>query len=253
MAARIQFVFKLDERRKTVLLSVLLFSMIAHLYRYTNAAFNSDSLGVFRGGVDIPKQIARGRWLQPLYLQFRGSISSPFLIGLLAALYLAASIIIMMEILEIRKKQSIVMLCGLLSVAPAITISNAAFIPWTDIFMLSLLFSMIGAYCLTVAQGIQKKLAGVLFLVLSLALYQSYIDACMLICVFWLLRRCLSGDRIETIIKSAITMILIFALSLIVYYGSFRAACAMVSLPPSGSYNSVAGATVLSGNFRPLI
>ena len=245
-------VYKLDERRKTVLQSVLLFSLIAHLYRYTNAAFNSDSLGIFRGGVDVPKQIARGRWLQPLYLHFRGGISSPFLIGCLATLYLAISVMIMMEILEIRKKKLIVVLCGLLSVAPAITISNAAFVPWTDIFMLSLLFSMIGARFLTVAQGIPKKLAGVLFLVLSLAMYQSYIDACMLICVLWLLRRCLSGDRIRSIIESAVMMILIFALSLIVYYASCRAVCLAVSLPISGSYNSVASTTVLTGGFRPL-
>ncbi|MCR4622839.1 MAG: glucosyltransferase domain-containing protein [Clostridiales bacterium] len=252
MSTKMRSVFKLDKRRKTVLQSVLIFSLIAHLYRYANAAFNSDSLGIFRGGVDIPKQIARGRWLQPLYLYFRGSVCPPFLIGFLATVYLAVSIIIIVEILEIRKKKSIIVLCGLLCVAPSITITNAAFLPWTDVFMLSLLFSMIGAYCLTVARGIPKKLAGVVFLVLSLALYQSYIDACILICVLWLLKRCLSGDRIKAMIGSAAMMILAFALSLIVYYVSFKAACAVVSIPPSFGYNSVSSATVLSGGFRPL-
>lgn len=252
MFSQIQVVFKLDERRKTIIQSVLFFSCIAHLFRYTNAAFNSDSLGIFRGGGDITKQIARGRWLQPLYLYLRGSISSPFLIGLLATLYLAISIILITEILEIKNNRSIIALCGLLSVAPAITISNAAFVPWTDIFMLSLLFSMIGAYWLTIAHGMHKNLIGGLFIVLSLALYQSYFDACMLICVFWLLRSCLSGDKTGNIIKSAAIMVLVFVLSLIVYYWSFRAVCAMILVQPSDSYNSVAATTVLSGSFNPL-
>lgn len=170
-------------RFKWISCSVLVFSVIAHLFRYTNTAFNADSLGVFRGGGDIVKQIARGRWLQPVYLFIRGQVTAPYLNGLLATLYLTVSIVLMVKILEIRNRLSILVLCGLFTVAPSITITNAAFVPWSDIFMLSLLFSMISGYFLTKETGRIRYLIGGVFLILSLSLYQAYISACALICL----------------------------------------------------------------------
>ena len=239
-----------NSRIKLIFKSVFIFSIIAHLYRYANTAFNSDSLGIDRGGVDVPKQIGRGRWLQPVYLKIRGGIGAPFLIGILATLYLAVSIVLMTEILTITNQKTIICLCGLLSAAPAITITNAAFIPWTDIFMLSLLFSMISTYFLTIAAGKYRYLTAALFLILSLALYQSYIGACMLICLFWLIRKCIENDRIKEIIKSASKIILVFIASLGLYYCSCRAVCAIFSIGQLNSYNSVTNATVLSSPLR---
>ena len=243
--------WKSDDRIKPIFISVFAFSIIAHLFRYTNSAFNSDSLGIFRGGVDIPKQIGRGRWLQPLYLYVRGSISAPYLIGMLATVYLALSIILIVKILEIRNPGRIVILCGLLSVAPSITITNAAYVPWADVFMLSLLFSMISAWFMTRTNVKCRYLLAAFFLVLSLALYQAYIDACMVICLFWLLRGCLTGEKIRNVIMSAAAMALTFAVSLLLYYGTFKI-CGLISTAFSDSYNSVANATILTGDFHLL-
>ena len=233
-----------------VFYSVLIFSATAHLYRYVNSAFNSDSLGIFRGGADMLSQIGRGRWLQPVYLYVRGMISAPFLIGLMAALYLSLSILLMVKTLEITNRKSIVAICGLLSVAPAITISNASFVPWTDVFMLSLFFSMVSAYCMTAASVKHRYLIAIVFLILSLALYQAYVDACMLVCLYWLLRRSILGEDSRSVIKSAAIMALIFVVSFVLYYGSFWLACSVFSVEASQKYNSVASATILSGDFR---
>ena len=242
---------KRDARIKPVIISVFAFSVLAHLFRYTNSAFNSDSLGIFRGGIDIPKQIGRGRWLQPLYLYVRGPISAPFLIGLLATVYLALSAILIVKILGIRNRGRIVILCGLLAVAPAITITNAAFLPWTDIFMLSLLFSMISAWFMTLSNVKCRYLIAAVFLVLSLALYQAYIGACMVICLFWLLRGCLTGERCRDVIKTAAVMALTFAVGFLLYYGTFKI-CGLISAASSHSYNSVASATILTGDYHLL-
>ncbi|MBQ6222629.1 MAG: glucosyltransferase domain-containing protein [Solobacterium sp.] len=241
--------FKNDERVIPVFRSVLFFSVIAHLYRYTNSLFNSDSLGIFRGGVDIPKQVGRGRWMQPIYLQFRGEITAPFLIGILALVYLTISIILMVKILNIRKRNSIILLCGLLCVSPTITITSAAYVLCIDLFMLSLLFSMITAYCLTIAETKYRYVIAVIFLTLSLALYQAYIGACMLVCLFWLIRRCIEEEDNKGSLKRAAVMLVVFVLSLGLYYLSFKV-CNMISDASSHSYNSVASATVLSGDFH---
>ncbi len=239
-----------DNRILLVFLSVLVFSAFAHLYCYTNMGLNSDSLGIFRGGIDIARQIGRGRWLQPVYHLFRGNVNAPYLNGLLATLFLSVSIVLMVKILEIRTRALIVILCGLFSVAPSITLTNAAYIPWSDIFMLSLLFSMISAYCLTESTGKLRYLVGAVFLFLSLALYQVYIDACMLICLLWLLRKSIMGESTCSITKNAAAMILTFAVSLGLYYVSFKLICSVMAITPSSGYNSVASATVLSAPRR---
>ena len=241
-------IVKGDGRITLVFRSVFVFSILAHLYRYANSAFNSDSLGIYRGGADVLKQIGRGRWMQPIYLYLRGTISAPYLLGILATLYLAISIVLMIRILEITNRKTIIILSGLLSVSPTITITNAAYVPWIDMFMLSLLFGMISAYCLTVASVKGRYLIAVTSLVLSLALYQAYIDACMLVCLLWLLKKCITVEKNRDLIKPATFMILIFIISLIVYYGSFKV-CGLLSEESSHSYNSVASATVLTGRF----
>ncbi len=237
---------KEDERILWIFLSVLGFSLLAHFFRYTNNAFNADSLGIFRGSIDITRNVARGRWLQPVFLFFRGSVNAPYLNGLLATFFLSISIMLMVKILDIRNHLSIVMLCGLLTVAPSITITNAAFIPSSDIFMVSLLFSMISGYCLTAAAGKFRYLISGIFLIMSLAIYQAYIGACMLICLLWLVKKCIRGEKKKKIVKSAACMLLTFVLSLVLYYVSFRVTCAAFDIVPSDSYNSVASAAVLT-------
>ena len=51
--------------------------------------------------IDMTWQIQLGRFLQPIYLLFRGDIAVPYLIGLLAYLYLAAAICLVVDLLSL--------------------------------------------------------------------------------------------------------------------------------------------------------
>lgn len=67
-----------------------LFGFAAHGYRFLHAAFSHDSLLIYQDEAVV--QTALGRFLQPVYWQLRGHICAPFLIGVLALLFLGLAV-----------------------------------------------------------------------------------------------------------------------------------------------------------------
>lgn len=75
-------VFRLDRRavgKISLLTAVFYFS--AYFYRFFTLGYAHDSLLIDQS-IDMTWQIQLGRFLQPVYLLFRGDIAVPYLIGL---------------------------------------------------------------------------------------------------------------------------------------------------------------------------
>ena len=100
-------VFRLDRRavgKISLLTAVFYFS--AYFYRFFTLGYAHDSLLIDQS-IDMTWQIQLGRFLQPVYLLFRGDIAVPYLIGLLAYLYLAAAICLVVDLLSLSSTLSI--------------------------------------------------------------------------------------------------------------------------------------------------
>ena len=81
-------------------------------------------------------QIQLGRFLQPVYLLFRGDIAVPYLIGLLAYLYLAAAICLVVDLLSLSSTLSISLVCMALCANTTLTRLHGTFHMMADSYML---------------------------------------------------------------------------------------------------------------------
>ena len=92
--------------------STLVFGLLAHGYRYANAAFSGDAALISQAGEEA-YQISLGRFLQPLWWRIRGTVTAPFLIGLFCLIFLVFSGCLTARILRIRNRAGIVFSCGI--------------------------------------------------------------------------------------------------------------------------------------------
>ena len=90
---------------RAVAVSVIIFSFLAHGYRFFNNMYSHDSLLMIYQN-DYAWQISLGRYVQPLWIFLRGSISSPWLITLLTMIWLAGAGYLGIDILKINNKYS---------------------------------------------------------------------------------------------------------------------------------------------------
>ena len=132
--------------RRTDRLAILwtaVFSLLAHGYRYLSLSFSGDSMLLAQVGEEL-YQTSLGRFLQPVYWQIRGYITAPFLIGLFATAFLSLSAMLVIRLMRISKPLHIALVCGVLTANETFAISNATYLPWTDVYALALLLSLLG-------------------------------------------------------------------------------------------------------------
>ena len=137
--------FKRAFRYQTCGFFTLLFSLLAHGYRYYSLCFSGDAMLLTQQGQAV-YQSTLGRYLQPVYWLLRGEITVPPVIGLFATVFLFLSCVLMAELFRLDKKRDIALLSALLVTHETLAVSNATYLPWTDVYALALLFAAAGAY-----------------------------------------------------------------------------------------------------------
>ena len=66
----------ISRRLRDAALCTLFFMLILHGYRYVSLGFSHDSLA-FAWPDDLAWQLSLGRFVQPVYWAFRGSVGAP--------------------------------------------------------------------------------------------------------------------------------------------------------------------------------
>ena len=130
--------------RRAVLIFLALF-LSAHAYSLLNLTLSGGGLKIYVGG-SAGESIAAGCWARPLYERMRGGISAPWLMGVLSALYLAASFLLIRDLLSIRSPIRIAALAGILSLHPSVLNVLIAEMNHADTVFLALLLSCAGAW-----------------------------------------------------------------------------------------------------------
>lgn len=101
------------ERVKMVMLSTIVFALLAHLYCWTNPMFSHDSLMIVQN--DWSHQIAIGRPFQQFYVAIRGDVVAPWLVGMLGTLYMSVANCILVNILNVRTRMSVILTCAVMA------------------------------------------------------------------------------------------------------------------------------------------
>ena len=165
-----------DRRLLFCLLSVLCWGLVAHGYGFLNCNFSHDSLNAFYA---TPREnqwkLENGRFIVPVYRAlFRGSFALPWLVGLLALVFIGLSLYLMARMLKLRKPLLLVLAGGILTANLSVTAQTATYIHELDCNYLSLLLSVSAVYLWYCYRGWLTFLGSTALIFLSLGIYQSF-------------------------------------------------------------------------------
>lgn len=192
---------KKEQIKYTIIVSIL-FALLTHGYRFFNSIYTHDSLLMIVQN-DNAWQISLGRFLQPFIILFRGNITSGWLIGFLAVIWWTLAVLTIVLYFDLNNKVVIALISAIMVSNLTVINSNAAFLPWVDIFGLALFTSLIGIILVS-EDNIAKNGIGILFLIISLGLYQAYIEVAITIAIIILICELAKGEKIKCIaIKTA--------------------------------------------------
>lgn len=192
--------FKISDTFKTraayCFLFTAIFSLLAHGYRYLSMSFSGDSLLLTMEGTAV-YQSTLGRFLQPVYWQIRGLINAPWLIGLFSTVFLAAAVLIAASLFDMNAPVYLALLSGLMVTGETFAVSNATYLPWMDVYALSLLLCLLGAAVFWRCP--RGAVICTIFYALACGLYQSYLPSASTMIIFLLLRQTLHGEKVSRI------------------------------------------------------
>lgn len=149
----------------------LLFMFCGHAFCYANLSFSGASVMVDASRSN-GSLIAGGQFLATFYWRVRGSLSAPLTVGLLSALYLTASAILIADMLKIAHPLSLFALCGSLSLHISVTAINASMLHVADVYFLAFLLAVLsvwlcqqhplgciaGAVCFAAVPGLESSM-----------------------------------------------------------------------------------------------
>lgn len=218
-----------------ICITTFLWGIVAHAYMFLDFYPSHDSLMIVT--MDGNWEVSLGRFMEPIYILIRGAINAPWLVGLLSLLFLSLSLFIIIELLNIKRVTSIVMLCGLFTTHITITALYATYMPFVDIYMLSFLFACSGIYLL------EKYKSGIPFsivcLAISMGLYQSYISCALTLALFLILKKVLEGITLSQLKKTIFRYGICFIGSAILYLVLTKISLRLCNITLTDGYNGL--------------
>lgn len=211
---------QLENRSKTEVTPRFVFAVtylvgfLAHGFCYFNTLYSHDSIA----GVQDDKawKIALGRFMQAPYMELRGKIMAPLLIGVLSLTFLALSCLLLVRMLGIARKGSAAALIGVLATSVSITAANATYIHESDSFMLALLFCVAGVFFAWRYRW--GWLPGAALLCVGMGFYQAYLDCAVALCLILLMLMLLCGDAVRQVLRQGIAYLLLLGLGGVGYF-----------------------------------
>ena len=221
---------------RSVLLWTIAFSLLAHGYRYLSLGFSGDAMLLSQRGEAL-YQISLGRFLQPVYWMIRGEIAAPLTIGLFATAFLCISAYLTVSLLGIRRPVHIALVCAILTANETMGASNAAYLPWTDVYMFAMALALVGVFLFF--RWKWGFLAAPVLYCLSVGLYQSYLPAASTLIILVLLMQTLRGEKACVVWRKGLLACLTLLAGLLLYALVLRIVLSVSGAQASQDYNGV--------------
>lgn len=184
--------------------SAALFSIVAHLFCWTNTLYSHDSTLVNQ--IDVGWQISLGRYFNPVYVQLRGSVASPLFVGALTTVFIAIAAILIVRLLDLKRVPAIIVTGIALSTNATVSALNATFLIVSDIYALSALLSVAAIYLPTRWRGLSGYALGSICIFVSLGLYQSYIQVAVALALISLAKDVLDAKSAKAVFKRGLAI-----------------------------------------------
>lgn len=241
----------LENKKQTIkysALAVIVFSLLAHGYRFSNNMFTHDSLLMIYQN-DYAWQIALGRITQPILIFLRGSICNPWLISMAFVIWMIFAVYFTADLLEIKQITHIVLVAGIMICNVIITVGNAAYLPWIDFYALACCLSVMGVWCLKKAFSETDKFAkkqliwmvlAIISLAVSIGIYQSYICVAIGLMMMLLVKDLATNMKFKSFFTKAFGMAVCLILAALIYYVAWKIFQRIFNIWTSDGYNGLA-------------
>ena len=199
---------------KILFLIFIVIGFIAHGYMLTNKLVNHDELiSLFsKGGT-----YEIGRWGLPLISYIFPNISMPWFNGIFSLIFLAISSCLIIDILQIKNKYGRILIGGIFITFPTI-IGTFSYMFTSTAYAISILLSVLSVK-LFISDNKCNNILGIICMILSTSIYQSYTCIVIVLLMILLLKYCLKDNKsFKEITKLVIKYIIEIIISLTIYF-----------------------------------
>lgn len=225
----------------------VLIGLIAHAYQFFQSSFSHDSLdSIFSDLSEMKWKIALGRFLVPLLSEFRGKFLNPWLIGIISLFLISISVFLIAEIFNVNSKPLLFLMSGIMATNLTIVAMTATYLYELDYDMCALFFAVLAVYFLTKRNDFIFWICGTVSIILSLALYQSYIEVTVVLLIIYFIYYTINdGTAKDTLIKG-IKSIAAIILGVALYIAASNVVCRVFNVQKEERTDAFSG---LKGNF----
>lgn len=207
---------KIKPEWKTAFFAALILGLCIHMPAILQDIPNHDGLDSMYFDQNM---ITSGRWFLTVACGISSYFTLPWVIGLLAVLYLSLAAAALTEFLEVRKTGTVLLVSGLLTAFPAFA-STYAYVFTMDGYMMGILLAVLAPLC--VKKFRYGMLAGGVCLAFSLGIYQSYLPFAILLSLYSVVMIVISADSLRVKIKKALSYLWMGILGVGLYYVLLR-------------------------------
>ncbi|MCQ2518998.1 MAG: glucosyltransferase domain-containing protein [Lachnospiraceae bacterium] len=187
--------------------------IITHMSVLTSDIPNHDGLSSMYFDQNM---ITSGRWFLGSACGISSYYSLPWLIGILAILYISMAAMAVRVILNINNPVLIVLSSVILAVFPGLA-SNFAYVFTMDGYMLGMLLCVLSVFAVEKSDKYGWIIGGVL-LAFGMGCYQSYICIAMLLCLFKIVSVFIRENNTKSSLTKSLNYIAMGGLGVFLYY-----------------------------------
>lgn len=228
------------------MVSAALWSLV-HVYAVTRLMVSHDSLAEFyanammnSGYTGISWKLALGRFVIPIYQKlFRGTVTLPWLIGLLACLYSGMTVYITARIFDLKRALPVFVMAGILITNPTVSLTAATFIHDLDVNMLGMLLGTLAVWCWKEDCWFLWA-AGVVCAALCMGIYACFLSVTVVMVMIVSVLALLDGQRVADVFVRGVKAIAMILAGLALYAAMTWMVCKLTGVElVQGHYNSI--------------
>ena len=198
---------------KLAFMAAVVIGLMVHLPMMLSDIPNHDGLDSMYFDQNM---ITSGRWFLMVACGFSSYYTLPWLIGVIALLWLGVTAALLVEFLEVKDLVTIVLISGLLVTFPALA-STFAYVFTMDGYMLALMLAVAAVVCVKKLK--YGFLPGAVCLAFSLGTYQSYLAFTVILCIYGILMLAMENGTVKDKFKKALQYLYMGILGVVLYYG----------------------------------
>ena len=206
-------------KNKSAFISAIIFAIISHSIVFQNQFTNADSIHLS----EFPRELAllEGKWLIPIIESLRGRFFIPWYIGIYVIVLLCLGTILLIDVLEIKKKADQVVLAGFLVAFHGWAYS----FPYYDIMISYTLAYTLSVLSIWLTERNKNGWAlGAVIIVMMLALYQGFLAVSIGISMIMCLKALLFNEstKAKELLSYAMRFLVCGLLGIVLYLISLQ-------------------------------